>query len=885
MAACAPCCTRAGAEARCGAAATPVLKASILRTFSGSGFDALAISRPDAPRTHAADVTLGNFAMKMMSLVLAAALAGVSSQALAQAAATAVGGVEVVADTPLGTADRATVAAPVQTLTADQIARGHALDLSAALNRSLGSVYINDVQNNPLQPDVNYRGYTASPLLGTPQGLSLYLDGMRLNQPFGDVVSWDLIPKAAIASATLQPGSNPLFGLNTLGGALAITTKDGRANPGSAIELNYGSYSRWQVEGETGGSAGNGLYWFATANHLADDGWRDFSPSKATQAFGKIGWANDRTDIALTAGYADTDLTGNGFQDQQLLAGNYHSVFTKPDNTRNLSGFANLTWKQNLSDALTFSGSLYHRDLHTKTVNGDINDDSLGENVYQPSAAERAALTAAGITGFPLAGETAANTPFPKYRCIANALLDSEPNEKCNGLFNRGRIAQEETGVSGQFDWKGRIGGLSNHALFGAAYNGNRAHFTQSSQFGYLTPDRGVIGVTGPGAFADGSQDSENAFDARVDLHSRTHVASVFAADTVELASGLNVTVSGRYDSTKVRNRDAITPGGGPGSLTANHSFDRFNPAIGVTWAASDALTAYAGYNEGSRAPSSIELGCSDPDNPCRLPNALAGDPPLKQVVTKTVEAGLRGRVEGVAWRAGVFRAENHNDIQFVADDPSGYGYFKNFGRTRRQGVELGLDGRAGPVSFGANYTYLDATYESTEVIPGEGNSTNSVGPGFEGTITVRPGARIPLVPKSIFKANLGWDVTDKLTLNADAVAVGGVYARGNENNQHRADGVYYLGAGKTKSYAVLNLGAEYRVLPNLKAFVQVDNVFDKKYSTAAQLGTTGFNAGGAFVARPFSGPTVDGELPGLGSTFYGPGAPRLVWTGVRYSF
>ena len=85
------------------------------------------------------------------------------------------------------------------------------------------------MQGNPFQPDVNYRGYTASPLLGTPQGLSVYMDGVRLNQPFGDVVSWDLIPRLAICHRSpLMPGSNPLFGLNTLGGALAMQTKDGR---------------------------------------------------------------------------------------------------------------------------------------------------------------------------------------------------------------------------------------------------------------------------------------------------------------------------------------------------------------------------------------------------------------------------------------------------------------------------------------------------------------------------------------------------------------------------------------------------------------------------------------------------------------------------------
>ncbi len=130
--------------------------------------------------------------------------------------------VVVVTATPLEGADvdARTIAAPVQTATAKNIEDSHALDLTAYMSRNLGSVHINDIQNNPLQPDVNYRGYTASPLLGTPQGLSVYMDGVRLNQPFGDVVSWDLIPREAIAAVTLMPGSNPLFGLNTLGGAL-----------------------------------------------------------------------------------------------------------------------------------------------------------------------------------------------------------------------------------------------------------------------------------------------------------------------------------------------------------------------------------------------------------------------------------------------------------------------------------------------------------------------------------------------------------------------------------------------------------------------------------------------------------------------------------------
>ncbi len=831
--------------------------------------------------------------MKIGWLIISVGVIGATARpALAQAGPADLPGkgatqVVIITSTPLAGADvdKTTIPAPVQTATAADIENSHALDLSAFLNREFGSVYINDVQNNPLQPDVNFRGFTASPLLGAPQGLSVYMDGVRLNQPFGDIVSWDLIPREAISSIALMPGSNPLFGLNTLGGALSIRTKSGVTEPGSAIELGYGSNHRWQAQATTGGHNESGLNWFVTGNKFKDDGWRDASPSDAAQLFGKLGWSNAATEIALSGAFADTDLAGNGLQEQRFLARDYASVYTRPDDTKSRAALVNLTALHHISDDVQLSGNVYYRKITTRSLNGDINDDSLTKALYQPNLAERSALAGAGYTGFPTAGENAANTPFPSWRCIANILLDAAPNALCNALLNRTRTSQNEAGASGQATFSHALGDRRNQLTLGAALTSSRTHFNQSSQFGYLTPERGVITVDGPGAFADGTQASEDAFDADVDLTGWTRVDSLFATDTLQVTPTLSLVLSGRYDKTKVENRDAITPSGS-GSLTGDHHFSRFNPALGVTYTPTPELTAYVGYNEGSRAPSAIELGCSDPANPCRLPNALAGDPPLAQVVTKTLEAGLRGEAFGVlSWNAGVFRAVNHDDIMFVADSVSSFGYFKNFGATRRQGAELGLSAELGPVTLGASYTYLDATYRSEELVTGGGNSTNDVGPGFAGVITVRAGDRIPLTPQQIFKANARWAATSQVVLDADMIAIDGSYARGNENNQHQPDGLFYLGPGKTGGYAVLNLGAEYRPVSTVKLFAQVNNLFDTHYQTAAQLGSTGFTASGAFIARPFAGPVVDGERPTLGATFYAPGAPRLFWAGVRYSF
>lgn len=794
--------------------------------------------------------------------------------------------VEVIASTPLPGAGlpREQVASNVQVLDGAVFEARSGSNLIEILNRQLGSVFVNEVQNNPFQPDLNYRGFTASPLLGTPQGLSVYMDGVRLNQPFGDVVSWDLLPRSAIASLALMPGSNPVFGLNTLGGAVSIQTKDGYSHPGSAVQATVGSYGRRNVEFEHGGHHESGLHWFATGNLYKEDGWRDSSPSDVGQFFGKLGWLDARTDVSLSLALANNRLTGNGLQEQRLQAADYASVYTKPDETKNRSLFLNLSGKHSVSDDLLFSGNAYYRRMRSSTYNGDLNDDALDQSVYQPSAAERVALAAAGYAGFPLSGATAANTPFPYWRCIANVLLKDEPAEKCNGLINRTETQQENAGLSGQFTLNSQLAGQKNQLTGGLGFDASRIRFRQTAQFGYLNPDRSITPVN---FFADGTEldDKGKPIDSRVDLIGRTQTWSVYATDTLSLAERWHLTLSGRYNRTTVINRDQIVSGGGAGSLDGDHHYSRFNPAIGMTYTPARALNVYAGYNEGSRTPTAVELGCADPANPCKLPNAMAGDPPLKQVVTRTWEAGLRGSLgQETHWHAGLFRADNHDDILFVANNAAGYGYFRNFGQTRRQGIELGLDSRIDRLSLAIDYTYLDATYRSSETVNGAANSSNDASsPGLEGNVDIRPGDRMPLIPRHLFKARADWQINGAWSVGLGMQAVSSSLARGNENNRHQADGVYYLGSGKAAGYAVFDLGARLRATPALSFFAQINNLFDREYASAAQLGATGFNASGGFVARPFA--AVGGEYPLLNSTFVAPGAPRTGWLGVRYVF
>jgi outer membrane receptor protein involved in Fe transport len=566
----------------------------------------------------------------------------------------------------------------------------------------------------------------------------------------------------------------------------------------------------------------------------------------------------------------------------------FRSIYTKPDITSNRSPFLNFSARQSLRSNVSVSGNVYYRYIRTNTFNGDVNEDSLDQSLYQPGAAERSALAAAGYTGFPTAGENASNTPFPFWRCIGNVLLRDEPGEKCNGLLNRTHTKQHNSGASGQLTWFGSTNGRHNQLTVGGGFDHSSVHFLQSTELGYVLPDRSIKGT---GAFGDGVTGGDvdgEPFDTRVDLDGRIKTGSFYATDQVSLARGVSLTVSGRYNRTTIANKDQIRPIAGFGSLTGNHTFDRFNPAAGITFSPVRSLNLYFGYSEASRAPTSIELGCADPEQPCKLPNAMAGDPPLEQVVARTWEAGIRGIGEGaVTWSFGYFRSDNRNDILFVASEQTGFGYFKNFGKTRRQGLELDSRVRVSRFTFGGGYTFLDATYRSEETLAGAGNSSNDSAAGglkgVEGIQEIEPGDMIPLTPRHMVKGFTDVHVTSKFTVDFGMTAFTSSIARGNENNDHQPDGQFYLGPGTSPGYAVFDLGSRYQVHPRLQFFVQVNNLFDRKYYTAAQLGPTAFTATGDFIARPF--PAVAGQFPVRHATFYAPGAPRGAWGGLRFSF
>jgi outer membrane receptor protein involved in Fe transport len=439
------------------------------------------------------------------------------------------------------------------------------------------------------------------------------------------------------------------------------------------------------------------------------------------------------------------------------------------------------------------------------------------------------------------------------------------------------KSVQNTYGFAGQLTWLTSPVSGHNQLTVGAALDRGNVTFTQNTQFGYVNPDYSITGVP---AWQD---------DSRVNLYGVTPNWSLFAADTFSFGRVWNLSLSGRFNHSRIENSDRINPGGGAGSLDGNDVFQRFNPAVGLTYNPFSYLNFYGSVTQGSRAPTSIELGCADPNDPCSLPNALAGDPPLKKVVTTTWEAGIRGKLEqNLSWTLGAFRGENRNDILFVASQQTGSGYFQNFAKTRRDGFQANVDGHFRRVDGGIDYTFLSATYQSTEALDGTANNSSDLAlagyPGLGGIITVHPGNRIPLVPQGTGKAFADYRVTSKLVFNASLIANSSAYARGNENNAYRPDGKYYLGPGYSAGYAIVNIAAHYDVTRRIQLRGQVDNLFDRHYASAAQLGITGFTSQGTFIARPYPA-YASGDYPLQSATFYAPGAPRRAWVELRAKF
>jgi iron complex outermembrane recepter protein len=726
----------------------------------------------------------------------------------------------------------------VQSLFSADLAKDGAANLTGSMNSQLGSVNINDTSGDPFQPDILYRGFEASPILGTPQGLAVYQNGVRINEAFGDSVNWDLIPDIAIDRVDLV-SSSPLFGLNALGGAMSVTMKNGFTYQGLGANLSGGSFNQRTASADFGFN--HGIFGFyAAARLLGQDGWRVFAHDSLKQYYMDLSLHDEGLAIDLSYSRANNQLNARGAAPVQSLSINPTDVFTGPQNNYDDMDFVTLNAAYDFTKTLGMQSVVYFRNYRQTVANGNSTN-------YTACTDTAALCQSDGTTPLTVAGGAA----IPDITNGGATLIGENDFES---------IRSQSWGGSLQFTSTATILGYGNGFAAGATIDTAETHFLSGTQVGVLDATLTVL----PSPYFVDTPEGTGFSATPVILDTNDKYYGFYATDTVDVTSALAVTLSGRYNIAKVDLSDQRGT-----ALNGNNRFTHFNPALGATYKVSPALTVYAGYSTNNRAPTPSEIECSDPRQPCLLPSNLSGDPPnLKQVIAHTVEVGARGHLAmrrgRLSWNASVFRTDLDDDIYGIATSVS-TGFFQNIGQTRRQGFETGLTYADPRWSIYGQFSYVDATFQSPLLL----NSPSNPYQNADGDIQVLPGDHLPLIPKTRLKLGADYAIVPDWSLGASLVIVGPSFYKGDESNQNP----------QLPGFTVVNLRSSYKVTQRVELFANIQNLTDRRYSTVGLYSDpTGVNAPGVPAGAVSNGPGVDNR-------FQSPAMPRAYFGGVKVKF
>jgi outer membrane receptor protein involved in Fe transport len=723
------------------------------------------------------------------------------------------------------------VPAFVNTVSANQIETTHSANIADALQQYVPGVVVNEVAGNPFQPNVQFRGFVASPVSGTPQGLAVYQNGIRINEAFGDTVNWDLIPTAAIQSVAVV-ANNPAFGLNALGGAINITMKNGFNYDGAEIDTMVGSYNRIQSSAQWGKQYDD---WevYGALEGVHDNGFRNFSPTDLKRFYGDIGYRNDNAEFHLNMGAAQSFIGATATVPVELLDQFWGATYTTPQSTANQVEYLNLLGQVEATPSWTIEGSAHVRIFDQRIVDGN------------PTGTQPCINPALLCFG---------NDMTPAFGLNGVQLANPFPPDAILGEIDRNDTQSATTGVALQGTNPDQLFGHSNKFVVGASFDSSVTRFTAAAELGTIGPN---FVVTGSGIFL--GQSGNPVSIGPVDLRATNQYAGIYALDTFDVTNAFSITAGGRVNHANIVLQDLIGT-----SLNGHDTFNHFNPLIGGTYKIIPGLTAYAGYSQANRAPTPLELGCADPAHPCIIAAFLISDPPLKQVISQTVEGGFRGsqdlNVGTLGWKFGAFRIDNTDDILAIPSPVlQGFGYFQNVGSTRRQGIEAEITLKSRVLQFFASYALVDARFLNALQV-----GSNSPFADANGNVQILPGNVIPAIPRNRVKASIDYSLTDAFKIGADALLVSNQYFVGDESNQF----------AKLPDYTVFNLHGFYQIDRNFQIYARVDNILDNRYATYGAFFDTGAIPNISNGGAPFTDPRS-----------LSPARPRTFYTGLKVTF
>lgn len=733
--------------------------------------------------------------------------------------------IEVISTTPLpsgGGEERDKIPSMVQTVPAEDFARDRSPNVTDTLQERAPAVFVDDINGNPFSQELQYRGFFASPQQGTPQGLAVYQNGIRVNEAFGDTVNWDLIPPQAISRTEIFT-SNPIFGLNALGGAISIEMKNGFTWQGLEAQVLGGSWGRLSGLFEYGKQIDNYSF-YVTADAARDGGWRYFSPSALARVYGDFGYRTPDAELHFIASGASSRLGVIGPTPIELLAVDDRSVFTSPQTTINEAGSLALTGRFPINPQWTISSNFYLRTF--KQIHTDGNDADLQDCSQNATPNDFSGFICLDNSNFP---SVAAGNAFVILNQGGSPIPTSDTT--VYGTIDRTYTHATTAGATLQATDHDKILDHDNYFVFGGSIDRSFFSFSSTSTLGAIQPNFAIVP---DGSFPGSGSIIQTAGQigyVPTYLLGTTTYFGLYTLDTFNITPELALTAGARLNVAKIDTSDAT---GFASELNSDNTYTRLNPMVGLTYKILPSLSAYAGYSEANRAPTPLELDCASPTHPCLLANSLVADPPLQQVVSHTVEAGLRGTsllpAEGrIDWKAGYFRTAVTEDIISLASTITGRGYYANVPGTLRQGVEAGVEFHNHDWLVYANYAYVDATYR----FAGSLASPNNPFADANGNVFATPGDHIPGIPRHQIKLGADYQFTPQFKLGGDVRIIGSQYFIGDYSNLNP----------KLPAYWVANLHASYQVNENFQVFGMVNNLFNNRSATYGTFFDTGTDA------------------------------------------